>query len=422
MSYSWGGWEDEFKGLTKETNFAGSANKSLGAKPDNTSGGNNNDDDGDQGTAASSIFKNIAKSVVDNTDVSVDEAIDILTPEHNTDVRPSGLNTSRKHNTYFKNLEKNRATQFEFLKGFIDSDINETVFKPQGKNYSSSSVGVFTEITQGRREGKDIKIKDRNSGRVVSQGTPPPRRPSVVRPSTETGGIFDILDNPFSMFTDDLFDYSSDTRYTPAIPTMITIPPTALEKGFSAFRDSLTFEEQLDPSGEPKIDLSETLKKTFRTLRDKTIETQVSDAVTGSTSSSDRTMRFTSDFDYNREEPGLSTAALGFETDMGGAELSASKGITNVDEYMGLNVGGKSYAGYQYGLTSDLYNYGDTAQYTLTTPTVDGLTGTTSFGAEGTSVGLTKAGDAFLGGKYNFSINADDDNNVNAALTAGWKW
>ena len=74
------------------------------------------------------------------------------------------------------------------------------------------------------------------------------------------------------------------------------------------------------------------------------------------------------------------------------------------------------------GLTSDLYDYGDTAQYTLTTPTVDGLTGTTSFGAEGTSVGLTKAGDAFLGGKYNFSINADDDNNVNAALTAGWKW
>ena len=71
MSYSWGGWEDEFKGLTKETNFAGSANKSLGAKPDDTSGGNNNDDDGDQGTAASSIFKNIAKSVVDNTDVSV---------------------------------------------------------------------------------------------------------------------------------------------------------------------------------------------------------------------------------------------------------------------------------------------------------------------------------------------------------------
>ena len=33
MSYSWGGWEDEFKGLTKETDFAGSANKSLGAKP-----------------------------------------------------------------------------------------------------------------------------------------------------------------------------------------------------------------------------------------------------------------------------------------------------------------------------------------------------------------------------------------------------
>jgi len=41
MSYSWGGWEDEFKGLTKETDFAGSANKSLGAKPvKDTSGGN----------------------------------------------------------------------------------------------------------------------------------------------------------------------------------------------------------------------------------------------------------------------------------------------------------------------------------------------------------------------------------------------
>jgi hypothetical protein len=406
MSYSWGGWEDEFKGLTKETNFAGSANKSLGAKPDNTSGGNNNDDDGDQGTAASSIFKNIAKSVVDNTDVSVDEAIDILTPEHNTDVRPSKLNTSRKHNTYFKNLEENRATQFEFLQGFIDSDINETVFKPQGKNYSSSSVGVFTEITERRHPGQNISLRDTSSGKKVTSGG--------LMEAIKQNMSYDMLNKPF--------DYSSATRYTPAIPTMTTIPPTALKKGFSTFRDSLTFKEQLDPSGEPKIDLSETLKKTFRTLRDKTIETQVSDAATGSTSSSDRTMRFTSDFDYNREEPGLSTAALGFETDMGGAELSASKGITNVDEYMGLNVGGKSYAGYQYGLTSDLYNYGDTAQYTLTTPTVDGLTGTTSFGAEGTSVGLTKAGDAFLGGKYNFSINADDDNNVNAELIAGWEW
>ena len=406
MSYSWGGWEDEFKGLTKETNFAGSANKSLGAKPDDTSGGNNNDDDGDQGTAASSIFKNIAKSVVDNTDVSVDEAIDILTPEHNTDVRPSKLNTSRKHNTYFKNLEENRATQFEFLQGFIDSDINETVFKPQGKNYSSSSVGVFTEITQGRREGKDIKIKDRNSGRVVSQGTPPPRRPSVVRPSTETGGIFDILDNPFSMFLDEPYDYASDATFTASEPTIEYTTPEVFP---------VTREGNLQ-------DLRRAIKSTFRSKRDETIERKVSEVGTGSRSSPDRAMRFTSDFDYNRQTPGLSTAALGFETDMGGAELSAGKGITNVNEYMGLNVGGKSYAGYQYGLTSDLYNYGDTAQYTLTTPTVDGLTGTTSFGAEGTSVGLTKAGDAFLGGKYNFSINADDDNNVNAALTAGWKW
>ena len=133
MSYSYGGWEDEFKGLTKETNFAGSADKSLGAKPDDTSSSGGNDDE-EQGMNIFSIFKAIANSVVNNTDVSVDEAIDILTPEHNTDVRPSGLNTSRKHNTYFKNLEENRATQFEFLQGFIDSDINETVFKPQGKN------------------------------------------------------------------------------------------------------------------------------------------------------------------------------------------------------------------------------------------------------------------------------------------------
>ena len=97
MSYSYGGWEDEFQGLTKETNFAGSANKSLGAKPvkdtsgakpvKDTSGGNNNDNDGGQDATASSIFKAIAKSVVDNTDVSVEEALDILTPDHNTDVK-----------------------------------------------------------------------------------------------------------------------------------------------------------------------------------------------------------------------------------------------------------------------------------------------------------------------------------------------
>ena len=405
MSYSYGGWEDEFEGLTKETNFAGSADKSLGAKPDDTSSSGGNDDE-EQGMNIFSIFKAIANSVVNNTDVSVDEAIDILTPEHNTDVRPSGLNTSRKHNTYFKNLEENRATQFEFLQGFIDSNINETVFKPQGKNYSSSSVGVFTEVTRGRREGRDIRIKDRNSGRVVSQGTPPPRRPSLMRPSTETGGIFDILDNPFSMFLDEPYDYASDATFTASEPTIEYTTPEVFP---------VTREGNLQ-------DLRRAIKSTFRSKRDETIERKVSEVGTGSRSSPDKTMRFTSDFDYNREEPGLSTAALGFETDMGGAELSAGKGITNVDEYMGLNVGGKSYAGYQYGLTSDLYDYGDTAQYTLTTPTVDGLTGTTSFGAEGTSVGLTKAGDAFLGGKYNFSINADDDNNVNAALTAGWKW
>ena len=130
MSYSYGGWEDEFQGLTKETNFAGSANKSLGAKPvKDTSGGNNNDDDGGQDATASSIFKDIAKSVVDNTDVSVEEALNILTPDHNTDVKPSGLNTSRKHNTYYKNLEEKRAAQFEFLQGYIDSDINNIISK-----------------------------------------------------------------------------------------------------------------------------------------------------------------------------------------------------------------------------------------------------------------------------------------------------
>ena len=69
-----------------------------------------------------------------------------------------------------------------------------------------------------------------------------------------------------------------------------------------------------------------------------------------------------------------------------------------------------------------MFDYGDTAQYTLTTPTVDGLTATTSFGADGTSVGIDKAGDAFLSGKYNFSIFADDDSNVNSSLTAGWEW
>jgi len=380
MSYSWGGWEDEFKGLTKETNFAGSANKSLGAKPDNTSGGNNNDDDGDQGTAASSIFKNIAKSVVDNTDVSVDEAIDILTPEHNTDVRPSKLNTSRKHNTYFKNLEKNRATQFEFLQGFIDSDINETVFKPEGKNYSSSSIGVFTEITERRHPGQNISLRDTSSGKKVTSGG----LMEVIKQNMS----YDMLNKPF--------DYSSDTRYTPAIPTMTTIPSTnALEKGFTTFRDSLTLKPQEDPFSDPVIDFPTTLRKTFKGIRDETIEKEVSDAATGSRTNPDRTIKFTSDFDYNREEPGLSTAALGVESRIGSAGVSAYQGIANVDSAL---------------------------QYTLTTPTVDGFTGTTSFGDKGVSVGLAKAGDAFLGGTYNFSINADDDNNVNAALTAGWKW
>ena len=389
MSYSYGGWEDEFKGLTKETNFAGSADKSLGAKPDDTSSSGGNDDE-EQGMNIFSIFKAIANSVVNNTDVSVDEAIDILTPEHNTDVRPSGLNTSRKHNTYFKNLEENRATQFEFLQGFIDSNINETVFKPQGKNYSSSSVGVFTEITERRHPGQNISLRDTSSGKKVTSGG--------LMEAIKQNMSYDMLNKPF--------DYASDATFTASEPTIEYTTPEVFP---------VTREGNLQ-------DLRRAIKSTFRSKRDETIERKVSEVGTGSRSSPDKAMRFTSDFDYNRQTPGLSTAALGFETDMGGAELSAGKGITNVDEYMGLNVGGKSYAGYQYGLTSDLYDYGDTAQYTLTTPTVDGLTGTTSFGAEGTSVGLAKAGDAFLGGKYNFSINADDDNNVNAELTAGWKW
>ena len=407
MSYSWGGWEDEFKGLTKETDFAGSANKSLGAKPvKDTSGGNNNDDDGGQDATASSIFKNIAKSVVDNTDVSVEEALDILTPEHNTYVRPSGLNTSRKHNTYFKNLEANRAAQFEFLQGFIDSDINETVFKPMGKNYPSSSIGVYTEVTQGRREGSNVKLKDRASGRIVSQGSPPPKIPSVIRSSGEVGGLFDILNNPFSMYTDN-FDYASNTTFTPAVePVIEEVAPEV----YTTTRQ-----------GNLK-DLGAAIKSTFREKRDATIERKVSEVGTGSELSKDGGMRFTSDFKYNREVPGLSTAAVGFETNMGGAELSTSQGIKNVDKSLGLNVGGQSYAGYQYGLSSDLFDYGDTSQYTLTTPTVDGLTATSSFGAYGTSVGLNKAGDAFLGGKYNFSISADDDSNVNSSLTAGWEW
>jgi len=407
MSYSYGGWEDEFQGLTKETNFAGSANKSLGAKPvKDTSGGNNNDDDGGQDATASSIFKNIAKSVVDNTDVSVEEALNILTPEHNTSVKPSGLNTSRKHNTYYKNLEEKRAAQFEFLQGYIDSDINETVFKPMGKNYPNSSIGVYTEVTQGRREGADVKLKDRASGRIVSQGSPPPKRPSVIRSSGEVGGIFDILDNPFSMYTDD-FDYASTTPFTPAVePVIEEVAPEVYTE---------------TRQGNLK-DLKEVIKSTFREKRDATIERKVSEVGTGSALSKEGDMRFTSDFKYNREVPGLSTASVGFETNMGGAELSTNQGIKNLDKSLGLNVGGQSYAGYQYGLSSDMFDYGDTAQYTLTTPTVDGLTATTSFGADGTSVGIDKAGDAFLSGKYNFSIFADDDSNVNSSLTAGWEW
>ena len=378
MSYSYGGWEDEFQGLTKETNFAGSANKSLGAKPvKDTSGGNNNDDDGGQDATASSIFKNIAKSVVDNTDVSVEEALNILTPEHNTSVKPSGLNTSRKHNTYYKNLEEKRAAQFEFLQGYIDSDINETVFKPMGKNYPNSSIGVYTEVTQGRREGADVKLKDRASGRIVSQGSPPPKRPSVIRSSGEVGGIFDILDNPFSMYTDD-FDYASTTPFTPAVePVIEEVAP-----------------EVYTETRKLKIgDVGQAIKSVFQEKKDATIEQKVDDIGTGSVQSDDNTIKFTSDFNYNRKTPEQSTATLGFETSMGGAEVS-----------------------------SKLYDYSDTSKYTLNTPTIDGLSATTSFGADGTSVGIDKAGDAFLGGKYNFSIFADDDSNVNSSLTAGWEW
>jgi len=392
MSYSYGGWEDEFQGLTKETNFAGSANKSLGAKPvKDTSGGNNNDDDGGQDATASSIFKNIAKSVVDNTDVSVEEALNILTPEHNTSVKPSGLNTSRKHNTYYKNLEANRATQFEFLQGYIDSNINETVFKPMGKKYSSSSVGLFTEITERRHPGQNISLTDTSSGKKVT-----------------SGGLMDILKENMSYdMLNKPYDYASTTPFTPAVEPVI---------------------EEVAPEVYPTTrqgnlkDLGAAIKSTFREKRDATIERKVSEVGTGSELSKDGDMRFTSDFKYNREVPGLSTASVGFETNMGGAELSTNQGIKNVDKSLGLNVGGQSYAGYQYGLSSDMFDYGDTAQYTLTTPTVDGLTATTSFGADGTSVGIDKAGDAFLSGKYNFSIFADDDSNVNSSLTAGWEW
>ena len=379
MSYSYGGWEDEFQGLTKETNFAGSANKSLGAKPvKDTSGGNNNDDDGGQDATASSIFKNIAKSVVDNTDVSVEEALNILTPEHNTSVKPSGLNTSRKHNTYYKNLEEKRAAQFEFLQGYIDSDINETVFKPMGKNYPNSSIGVYTEVTQGRREGADVKLKDRASGRIVSQGSPRPlKKLSVIRPSGEVGGLFDILNNPFSMYTDD-FDYASSTTFTPAVePVIEEVAP-----------------EVYTETRKLKIgDVGQAIKSVFQEKKDATIERKVDDIGTGSVESGDQGIKFTSDFNYNRKAPGQSTATLGFETSMGGAEVS-----------------------------SKLYDYSDTSKYTLNTPTIDGLSATTSFGADGTSVGIDKAGDAFLSGKYNFSIFADDDSNVNSSLTAGWEW
>jgi len=220
------------------------------------------------------------------------------------------------------------------------------------------------------------------------------------------GGIFDILDNPFSMYTDD-FDYASTTPFTPAVePVIEEVAPEVYTE---------------TRQGNLK-DLKEVIKSTFKEKRDATIERKVSEVGTGSALSKEGDMRFTSDFKYNREVPGLSTAALGFETNMGGAELSTNQGIKNLDKSLGLNVGGQSYAGYQYGLSSDMFDYGDTAQYTLTTPTVDGLTATTSFGADGTSVGIDKAGDAFLSGKYNFSIFADDDSNVNSSLTAGWEW
>jgi hypothetical protein len=378
MSYSYGGWEDEFQGLTKETNFAGSANKSLGAKPvKDISGSNDNNDDGGQDTTASSIFRDIAKSVVNSTDVSIEEALDILTPDHNTDVKPSGLNTSRKHNTYYKNLEENRATQFEFLQGFIDSDINETVFKPMGKNYPSSSIGVYTEVTQGRREGSNVKLKDRTSGRIVSQGSPPPKRPSVIRSSGEVGGLFDILNNPFSMYTDN-FDYANNTTFTPAVAPVIeeVAPEVYTETRKGKLRD-----------------VSQAIKSVFQEKKDATIERKVNEVATGSVQSDNKGMKFKSDFSYNRKDPKQSTTTLGFETGIGSAEVS-----------------------------SKLYDYSDTSKYTLNTPTIDGLSATTSFGADGTSVGIDKAGDAFLGGKYNFSINADDDSNVNSSLTAGWEW
>ena len=334
MSYSWGGWEDEFKGLTKETDFAGSANKSLGAKPvKDTSGGNNNDDDGGQDATASSIFKNIAKSVVDNTDVSVEEALDILTPEHNTYVRPSGLNTSRKHNTYFKNLEANRAAQFEFLQGFIDSDINKTVFEPQGKNYSSSSVGLFTEITERRHPGQNMSLTDTSSGKKVT-----------------SGGLMDILKETMSYdMLNTTYDYATNTTFTPAVAPVI---------------EEVTPEVYAETRKGKLKDFGAAIKSTFG---EKEVVTKEKKVATGSVQSGDKGMKFTSDFSYNIKNPGLS-------------------------------------------------------KYTLTTPTVAGLTATSSLSAEGASVELNKAGDAFLGGNYNFSISTDDDSNVNSSLIAGWEW
>ena len=177
MTYSYFGWEDEFKGLTKDTNFSGSAAEEdskpqgLGSKPKAVETSEGEDT---QGLNLFSIIKRIANNFAESVDNDEERIESVLTER---EVKGSNLSTFKKTNAYLAQQNAKQVAKSNYLKKIINVDVRTDVFDLTGDE-ANEPVDIAIFKNTATSNGSDSTLQLSNGTTVSSMK----RSPAAIDP------------------------------------------------------------------------------------------------------------------------------------------------------------------------------------------------------------------------------------------------